>query len=242
MSSAIAFWELSADWWHLADRVMLTLLHFLWQGTLIGIACGLLLRCMRESHASSRYIVACVSLLALPFVFVLMFCAVNVPPNFNTKVVAPAVIPLADGQSTHSRERTAVPLPKSVVIDADDEFVSTNPSVSEFTQQLDDVTHSSVESTLLAKPKAWLDEVVGSLHKFSPWATGIYAVGVLMMFMRLVWAVQHGHSLRRATKPIDRRAFIPADLDEDSAKKLREYMSETFVKCRCETTWSKPTK
>ena len=38
------------------------LVHFIWQGTLIGGATALVLRAMREAPAAKRYLVACVSL------------------------------------------------------------------------------------------------------------------------------------------------------------------------------------
>jgi len=40
------------------------LLHFLWQGALIGVVAALVLRLMREAHATQRYAVACLAQLA----------------------------------------------------------------------------------------------------------------------------------------------------------------------------------
>lgn len=49
---------------HLVDSVGWTLLHFLWQGTLVGLATALLLRILRGAPAQQRYLVACAGLLA----------------------------------------------------------------------------------------------------------------------------------------------------------------------------------
>ncbi|MFL6659499.1 MAG: M56 family metallopeptidase, partial [Massilia sp.] len=48
----------------LVNSIGWTLLHFLWQGALIGVLCALTLGMLRQARPQWRYIVACASLLA----------------------------------------------------------------------------------------------------------------------------------------------------------------------------------
>src|ERR1051325_11285552 len=47
------------------DRIAWTLLHFLWQGVALAALLGLLLFCLRHRSAQSRYLAACVILVAM---------------------------------------------------------------------------------------------------------------------------------------------------------------------------------
>ena len=55
MSVEPALWISSLGW---------ALLHFLWQGLLIGMASAVLLTALRNARPQARYLVACLALLA----------------------------------------------------------------------------------------------------------------------------------------------------------------------------------
>src|SRR6266545_4821909 len=49
----------------LVERLGWTLVHFLWQGALIGLLTASLLTILRAARAQTRYLVACLGLLAM---------------------------------------------------------------------------------------------------------------------------------------------------------------------------------
>jgi beta-lactamase regulating signal transducer with metallopeptidase domain len=66
----------------LAEAVGWALLHFLWQGALVGAVVGALLAVMRGCSAQSRYLIACAGLavMALLPVVTTAWCRVEIPP------------------------------------------------------------------------------------------------------------------------------------------------------------------
>ena len=47
------------------EQVGWTLVHFLWQGAIVGLVMGAVLACLRRRSAQTRYVVACVGLAAM---------------------------------------------------------------------------------------------------------------------------------------------------------------------------------
>ena len=51
----------SSVWQQQAIRLSLTLLHFLWQGLLVGVVAAIALACFKRKSANARYLIACVA-------------------------------------------------------------------------------------------------------------------------------------------------------------------------------------
>ena len=56
-----------------ADALSMALLHFIWQGTAVGVVWSLLMRVLAKSSANSRYLVSCIVLAALALAPVITF-------------------------------------------------------------------------------------------------------------------------------------------------------------------------
>jgi TonB family protein len=74
----------------LARAVGLTLVHFVWQGALLGALTGLVLVLLRRADAGLRHLVACLGLLAMTMAPVLTMAAIARAPGLLTRDVAAA--------------------------------------------------------------------------------------------------------------------------------------------------------
>lgn len=87
----------------LVERLAWTLIHFVWQGTLVWTCLAVVLRWMRGSAAAARYLASCIALLLMAALPVLTFSALHVnadPP----RAFAEAEPGNARGDSTASRD------------------------------------------------------------------------------------------------------------------------------------------
>ena len=84
-------------------------LHFLWQGTVIGLIAALLIRGLRKSSAESRYAVALCSLVICLIVFLITFWGlVYKTPNTSGGLIAPiTLIPIANNNSVGMQQIVA---------------------------------------------------------------------------------------------------------------------------------------
>ena len=48
-------------WQQQAIRLSLTLLHFIWQGLLVGVIAAIALKCCNRKSANTRYLIVCVA-------------------------------------------------------------------------------------------------------------------------------------------------------------------------------------
>ena len=69
----------SSVWQQQAIRLSLTLLHFLWQGLLVGVVAAIALACFKRKSANARYLTACVAFFGLPLLAAATFWLVEIP-------------------------------------------------------------------------------------------------------------------------------------------------------------------
>ena len=89
--------NLFGDSWFLLNDVvslrwMLTLLHFLWQGAVIGVVVVVVAKLLRHMSASLRYGLYLFALLSLPCCVALTFCVIDVPERVTTAAPVPPAI------------------------------------------------------------------------------------------------------------------------------------------------------
>ena len=159
----------------LTTRLVFTLLHFLWQGLLIGVFVAGLNALARQGSASLRYGVGFLSLMAmltcLPVTF---WCLASTEPGpvaiqadalqFTPPSIAPVLTGVADVspplKATHSVE-----------------------------------VASDIVPTFVASPP----EPAKNLESAAPYLIAVYLIGVAAMLLRLLLAFGGGERLRRSS-------------------------------------------
>jgi WD40 repeat protein/Zn-dependent protease with chaperone function len=176
-------------------RLTLTLVHFLWQGCvlgLLGMAAGHFLR--RES-SRARYAV----FVAILFLMGATLCGTywwtggreNSPP-----AAPPSPIPIANDAPAMMRRFEPAPGPDA----ARNSGKASTPS-SEFAA--DTARLASARSTASAPTG-------GGIESYAPFVVGAYLVGALLMLARLTFALWGGRRLRLLAVPIEAGPFAAA--------------------------------
>jgi beta-lactamase regulating signal transducer with metallopeptidase domain/uncharacterized protein YjbI with pentapeptide repeats len=157
----------------------LTLAHSLWQIALLALVATLVVRSQRGDRPERSYAIYVVALLAALAALPITFAVVNVEPM--SPVVTTSDLPIADQTSTAVNvpaEQAKVPKPAPVVTRA-------------------------VEAP---KPQAELlpeESVVANwMLSYAPWLVGCYFAGVVLMVVRLGWALWKSQRLARHGEPL----------------------------------------
>lgn len=177
----------------IAVRWFFTLLHFLWQGAVVGGLFVVGTTLLRGSSARARYILSSAALLVLPVCVAATFRVVQVPPGLSSD----------DGMAAIEKDSSIA----GVTIDA---AASPNSSLAS-----GELAHGPVESLSLpaSLPTRDLTTEVSSVSSQSfswssamrhaaPWITAAWAVGVACFLVRLCMALWGGQRLRAATIPV----------------------------------------
>jgi len=176
-----------------AQRLTITLLHFLWQALAAGLIVGVAAVVFRRSAARVRYLINTAAMLAM---------AACVPITFA--VIAPvagglnAVNDSAAGSNRESTETAGL-----------DNSVPPVPAANSWmAAEVRDGSRSSVsvvDPTSAQLPKA-SDEgslaVSVLLRDFAPWITAIYSICVICLLARLLGGLWGGHKLRNTSTEI----------------------------------------
>lgn len=189
---------------HLCVRTAWTLLHFLWQGAVIALLATGVLWALRRRSASARYMVllAALGLMAA--------C----PPATFLIIGAPAAPVSAVGEASPDlvAERPTPPTSTEPPTAG-----TATPNSAEFSLAV----HESDQSSL-AEPTAPATVTPAPLRaagvtspataspweRLSPYLVAGYAVGVLVMFVRLMLGLLGGRRLRSDARPIDSPALL----------------------------------
>ena len=78
-----------SDWTYIAGWV---LVHFVWQGTLVGVLAALVLYACRHQQASTRYLIACAAMIAMLLCVTLTAALVEAPPASAASAYAPVAM------------------------------------------------------------------------------------------------------------------------------------------------------
>ena len=171
----------------LSQRWIITLLHFLWQGTVIGVVVGTMNRLLSRQSAAVRYRVLCLGLFAIPLSVAVTFSFVRVP------VQRDAALSAATG--THELMQDQVQAETSSVGSVvDTSFADLNEVVPQFAAENDNVMQS--------------ERTFDSWVRFSPWFVTAYLIGVAYFLSRLLIVMWGGQRLRSVATPIDDSRII----------------------------------
>jgi beta-lactamase regulating signal transducer with metallopeptidase domain/uncharacterized GH25 family protein len=169
-------------------RWLVTALHFLWQGAVVGVVAAIAARQLREASARSRYALYAAALLSLPVCTVVTFLIVQVPvaksasqlESHDDIPVLPSASPARVINSRVAVERqTPAAMTESRKIDG----VVTNDQLSrEIREEVS--SKSQTQSSLPLVSRA------------APWVAEMYVLGVIFFLLRLMIALWGGHRLR----------------------------------------------
>ena len=101
----------------LCQRCVIALLHFLWQGTVIGVAVVLANRLLQRQSAAVRYWLLCLAMLSLPVCVVATFALIRLPSQTESVDVTTANtigldnVPRFDKSSVESEKREILSKP-----------------------------------------------------------------------------------------------------------------------------------
>lgn len=181
----------------------LTLLHFLWQGAIVGLIAFLAEKLLRNHSASVRYWLNAVALLVCPICVAWTFTTVDVPESWRVSSnqqshasLGAVAVPIG---TSNSGNLVDVPYPKldppravsstdaaAVPLDASAENPATAPVATE------------IKTSITSE---WMPVV-------ARWIAILYAVGVVCFFVRLAIALWGGHRLRAISTPVSDSALL----------------------------------
>jgi CubicO group peptidase (beta-lactamase class C family)/Zn-dependent protease with chaperone function len=160
----------------------LTLVHFLWQGTLVALVVAVVLYVLKDSSASTRYVISCAGLavMILSPLATFAYLAPSVKPVYQFTDSPRAALQVANVQPSASAPATeATNQASNISTNADVQTTSRNTDVSRFTFTL--------------RP----------FKLYLPWLVALWLAGVLILSARLMGGLWLARQLRtKATKPV----------------------------------------
>ncbi|HBO44007.1 MAG TPA: hypothetical protein DD670_08755 [Planctomycetaceae bacterium] len=172
-------------------RWLITALHFLWQGTVVGGLVVIAGRLLQDASARSRYGLYSAALLCLPVCAAVTFRVVNVPTSLqsSTRMESHADVPA---------KSSALPLQVSATTPA----VPTDTAEA-MVARVPGPRVAGSETTMNAvaddRSKSLSPASLAMLSRAAPWIATAYLVGVACFLLRLSTAFWSGHRLRTRT-------------------------------------------
>ena len=175
------------EWQSLSQRLLLTLIHFVWQATLALGLLALVLRLVSRSHARLRYAVSTVVLFLMPLVAGATFWFVSSQPiELPTGQPSRAPTLLTSRVDFEVNESPAQEPNVMAGSDAGDRLASTPSVLSSSGQPM---------FSEVANPKPLL--VRSRLSGHAPWICVLYSLGVLWMMVRTAHGLVDSRRIRR---------------------------------------------
>ena len=210
-------------------RWSIALLHFLWQGAVIGVLVVAAGRLLRARSARARYLLYSIALLSLPVCLAVTFATLDVPPSMRAMVAdSRATAPdSASGNrdigpaSPHGEPLPSVSAPGET--NGGDEFPVAATSTPEDVRAAAadtpvEVAAPSGNAVRAATSVGPPSRLAPSLYRAARLVTGIYLAGVLCFFTRFALAVWGGHRLRASGTRVEDPRLL--ELIADQARKI----------------------
>ena len=176
-----------------ALRLTQTLLHFLWQGTVVAGGVRVAGWCLRRASANRRYVVNVAALVLMAVCFPVTFVLAPVPSDR----LGPEVAEAPEGvKSEQPMAGSGWPDELLNSLPSQDQASGT-PSTQDRAGSLSAERFSSVGS-----PDAGGHDFLSLLQSAAPFATGVYLLGLVIMLLRLAAALRGGRNLRLASTPV----------------------------------------
>lgn len=156
---------------HLLDACGWTLIHFLWQGTGLGLLLFITLQCLPYARTQVRYAAACTALTGMAILVLL---------TFAWQVAQPAVVAaVEDAKLLEASQPTAEPVPR------DNHFIeSTNMPVQPSTVKPEQAAAAS-PAVSLDEETTWTESLATALAPWLDRLVLLWLVGVGLLTLRL---------------------------------------------------------
>ena len=181
-----------ADFVRFSDETCLrwvaTLLHFLWQGAVIGIVVLIGEVLLRGRAAASRYMLNAAALLCMPICVALTFLSVD--GSVSSK--APSLVPTGVSVENHGTS-----LPTGAL---DDVSLAAKPRVTQENLDATPVPASAVSE--IQPSMTWLQNAIGVFAKLARPISAIYFFGACFFLSRLGTGLWGGHRLRSTAREV----------------------------------------
>ncbi|MFO0999577.1 MAG: M56 family metallopeptidase [Planctomycetaceae bacterium] len=180
----------------------LTLLHFLWQGAIIGLMALVVTKLLRNHSAAVRYWLNVMALLACPICVAWTFASVEVPRTWQAS---------SDPHSQKSRDTIAVPIETSNADNlVDVPYPKLDPPQAVSSTETASVPMEATEENPATAPVE-TEIITSTTSEWMPvvarWIAILYAVGVGCFLLRLAMALWGGHRLRAISTPVSDSAL-----------------------------------
>ena len=190
----------------MALRWTITLLHFLWQGCVIGVVATAVSRLLKNHAASSRYGLHAVALLACPICVAATFSLVTVPADLLASNVSIETGEASPGDSTDKNI-----LIKDIAYPTAEPPVANSNSVDSSGTGVEGTSNPApttvANSSTLAKDA--LSAASTMRYRASATrATVAYGIGVACFLLRVSIALWGGHRLRANSAPLVDSALL----------------------------------
>jgi beta-lactamase regulating signal transducer with metallopeptidase domain len=208
MNDVISSWLGQETGHHMSFEVAsirwgLTLLHFLWQGAIIGLLAFVAARLLRNQSASVRYWLNAAALLACPMCVAWTFAVVEVPESWRVSSNQLSLgsfdsdaVPI---ETFSANDLVDVPYPK---LDPPQAITNTDAAPVPLDASAENHTSAPVAiETKTSYASEWMPVV-------ARWIAILYAVGVVCFFVRLAIALWGGHRLRAISTPVSDSALL----------------------------------
>ena len=172
-------------------RWLITLLHFLWQGAVIGVGIVIVGGFLRGESARPRYAMYSAALLSLPVCVAVTFCVVDVPANLQSSFQPGGLTGIPARSSANSSQAPAITTAGFKETAEATKTPMAGPLVVSDAVAMKPVTDDNSESPPHV-PLAMLSHA-------APWIVAAYVVGVVCFLSRLLTALWGGYRLRART-------------------------------------------
>jgi len=174
----------------LVETLGWTLLHFLWQGLIVGLIASAALTLTQNLSAKTRYIIALAGLLAMSVCPVVTFLCIQKSPSLGATTLA-----------IHSPATSQEPGAKR-----SDESTSTIITLTESTTPVPQTTNSSGTSAQSVSTHTVTSKLPASI-------VIVWLLGVVLLSIRLLFSWRSSRTLRN-------RALLPPDWISERSRKL----------------------
>ena len=202
-------------------RCGLTLLHFLWQGAIIGLLAFAAAKLLRNHSATIHYGLHAVALLACPLSVAVTFAMVEVPRGLekSSQSDSLAVVESTTAVENGPSDLRDVPYPelKPGVSSASPEHATVIPLTNPTNVAAGSASIFSSEFT-----SKWLPVI-------ARWMTMIYVAGVCCFLLRLTVALRGGQRLRAILQAVSDSALLA--LIQSQAQRIGLKFVSMFAHC-----------
>lgn len=177
-------------------RWMMTLLHFLWQGTFVGVIALVAATSLKNASASIRYAVYGAAFLSLPVCVIITLVTVEnseavARQTGSSVAIGSTAMPVSEQDSVEVANRSSIDfqLPEPTLLPQSEPpsgILTVNNRASETPQP------SGNSGPLLLPNRS----------RLAPWFFAIYVCGVICFLLRFALALRGGHRLRRESRPL----------------------------------------